>query len=302
MRVPLLSLVVLAAVPAAAAEISVKAANGHVDVTATTAPLAEILDRISRQTGMKIVYEGAPPRQLMTVSLLGRTPAEAVNALLEGQGLNYALIADATGTSVQTLLMTGSSTAKSTGMGGAGGMSPARATMVAPPLSGSDAADEPEEDGEQETVQPEAAAAAGEPAPAPGADATAPAHPGPGVFPPGMSPAPNANGAAPPSANPGVAPLTPSAAAPGSLNPAQGSPAPGVFPNPNANVPGLRLPPQPGMGGPRMMPVSPYSPVAPFVPAMPGGTPPLPGGAPTPTNPPGDDAPGPTPTGPPDAS
>src|SRR5215470_19540100 len=133
MRAVLVSLALLAALPLSAAEVSVKAANGRLDVVATTAPLAEILDRISRQTGMKIVYEGAQPRQLVTVSLLGRSPAEAVNALLEGQGLNYALVADASGTSVQTLLMTGSSTSRSGGGGGtAGGMTPARATMVAP--------------------------------------------------------------------------------------------------------------------------------------------------------------------------
>src|SRR5215468_3226996 len=165
MRSGLVSLVVLAAVPLSAAEISVKAANGRLDVVATTAPLNDILDRVSRQTGMKIVYEGAPPRQLVTVSLLGRTPAEAVNALLEGQGLNYALIADATGLSVQTLLMTGSTSRTSGGgaSGGTGGMTPPRATMVAPPLSGSDAADEPEEEAEAENAQPEPVTAGPEP-------------------------------------------------------------------------------------------------------------------------------------------
>jgi hypothetical protein len=37
----------------------------------------------------------------------GRTPAEAVYGILEGLGLNYALLMDATGTRVQTLMITG---------------------------------------------------------------------------------------------------------------------------------------------------------------------------------------------------
>src|SRR5262245_9846339 len=93
------------------AEVAVRAAGGRVDVTANAAPLADVLDRLARQTGMKVVYEGPAPRQLVTVSLLGRSPAEAVHDLLEGQGLNYALVGDSSGMGVQTLLMTGQATA-----------------------------------------------------------------------------------------------------------------------------------------------------------------------------------------------
>ena len=57
---------------------------------------------------MKVVYEGSAPRQLVTVSLHGRSPTEAVLGLLEGQGLNYILIGDASGERVQTLMMAGS--------------------------------------------------------------------------------------------------------------------------------------------------------------------------------------------------
>src|SRR5262245_39930616 len=89
------------------AEVTVRGVAGRVHVTANAAPLADVLDRLARQTGMKVVYEGPAPRQLVTVSLLGRSPAEAVHDLLEGQGLNYALLGDSSGTGVQTLLMTG---------------------------------------------------------------------------------------------------------------------------------------------------------------------------------------------------
>src|SRR5512143_3026381 len=85
----------------ASAEVSVRVSGGRVDLTATAAPVAEVLDRLARQTGMKVVYEGPAPRQLVTVSLHGRTPAETILAVFEGLGLNYAMVADATGAGIQ---------------------------------------------------------------------------------------------------------------------------------------------------------------------------------------------------------
>jgi hypothetical protein len=98
------------AVPAAA-EVRVQVAGGSVDLAVTAAPVADVIDRLARQTGMKVVYEGPAPRQLVTLSLKGRTPAQAVLAVLEGQGVNFALVTDATGALVRTLLVTGSATA-----------------------------------------------------------------------------------------------------------------------------------------------------------------------------------------------
>jgi hypothetical protein len=95
-----------AAAPAAA-EVAVRVSGVQVDLTATAAPLADVLDRLARQTGMKVVYEGSAPRRLVTLSLHGRTPAETVLALFEGLGINYALVADATGAQVQTLVVAG---------------------------------------------------------------------------------------------------------------------------------------------------------------------------------------------------
>lgn len=97
----------LIALPAAAADVSVRLTDGRVDLSATAAPIADVLERLSKQTGMKVVYEGPAPRQLVTVSLHGRSPTEAVLGLLEGQGLNYILIGDASGERVQTLMMAG---------------------------------------------------------------------------------------------------------------------------------------------------------------------------------------------------
>src|SRR6266511_1870800 len=101
----------LLALPTEAAEINVRVAEGRVDLSANAAPVADVLDRLSKQTGMKVVYEGPPPRQLVSVSLAGRTPAEAVVGLLEGLGLNYMLLGDPSGTRVQTLMMAGAAPA-----------------------------------------------------------------------------------------------------------------------------------------------------------------------------------------------
>src|SRR5262245_10901851 len=99
---------ILAAVPGPArAGVDVKLKAGRVDVKATAAPVAEILERLARQTGMKVVYDGLPPRQVVTATLQDRTVPEAILGILEGLGLNYALVMDSAGTKVETLLMAG---------------------------------------------------------------------------------------------------------------------------------------------------------------------------------------------------
>src|SRR5262245_33373006 len=93
------------------AAVDVRVTGQSVDIQASNAPLSEVLERLSRQTRMKVVYDGAPPRQTITLDLRGRTPVEAVVAALEGQGVNYALSMDPTGTRVETLLVSGTATA-----------------------------------------------------------------------------------------------------------------------------------------------------------------------------------------------
>jgi hypothetical protein len=137
----------------AAAEVTVRlvpataAAASHVELTARAAPLAEVLDRLGRQIGMKVVYEGPSPRQLVTLSLQGRSPAETVLGLLEGQGLNFALVSDPSGTQVVTLLVAG--TAPSTGSAAPATTSspstpgtPFRRPLSPPPGSGPDTMEE----------------------------------------------------------------------------------------------------------------------------------------------------------------
>ncbi|HEY5906643.1 MAG TPA: hypothetical protein VIZ31_01290, partial [Vicinamibacteria bacterium] len=98
-----LGLLVVAARPVSA-EVNVRVTAGRVDITASAAPLSEVLRRLAERTGMKVVYEGAEPREPVTVSLPGRSPVEAVNELLKDRGLNYALSVHATGR-VETLII-----------------------------------------------------------------------------------------------------------------------------------------------------------------------------------------------------
>jgi hypothetical protein len=111
MRAPLATLMAVAIASPGMAAVDVRVSGQSVDVQASNAPLSEVLDRLSRQTQMKIVYDGTPPRQTVTLDLRGRTPVEAVVAALEGQGVNYALAMDPTGTRVETLLVSGTATA-----------------------------------------------------------------------------------------------------------------------------------------------------------------------------------------------
>ena len=96
-----------------AAQTEVRRAGDKLDVRATAAAVSEVLDRIARETGMKVSYDGAPPRARISMNLTGVTPAHAVLSVLEGQGLNYALRLDPSGAKVETLLLVsgGTSTA-----------------------------------------------------------------------------------------------------------------------------------------------------------------------------------------------
>jgi hypothetical protein len=106
MRVPAVAaLLLLASAPARPGTVEVRSTEAGLDVRADAAPLADILERISRQTGMKVVYDGTPMRSPVTATVERASAAEAVLSLLEGQGVSYALIMDPTGTKVETLML-----------------------------------------------------------------------------------------------------------------------------------------------------------------------------------------------------
>jgi hypothetical protein len=226
----------------ASAEVVVRVAGGHVDLTATAAPLADVLDRLARQTGMKVVYEGPAPRQLVTVSLHGRTPAETVLAVFEGLGLNYAMVADSTGASVQTLVVAGASSATA-----ASGSSPAagRPTVgpggrrpFGPPPGSSPEPVEPEFDEADEEAEVNDLDFTGMPAGVEAPEAAGAQQPPGGPVPatvPGQNPAvpPQGPGPAP------TQPTTPFSASPFTPQPPQPFP-----PVPPGTPPGANPPPQ----------------------------------------------------------
>ena len=55
-------LLLAAAGAASAAEVQVQTNGSLVDLEAKAAPLSEVLDRLARLTGMKLVFDGATPR------------------------------------------------------------------------------------------------------------------------------------------------------------------------------------------------------------------------------------------------
>jgi hypothetical protein len=157
-----------------AAEVEIQRSGDRLNLTAVAAPLSDILDRLASQTGMRVVYDAQPPRQLVTARLDQRTTAEAVVGIMEGLGLNYALVMNVAGTRVDQLLVLGpvGVAAPSTA---AARPTPASPRRPQPPeLNFDDEPEEPPEDEFEEedlTDAPEApapsAAPAGPPAPPP---------------------------------------------------------------------------------------------------------------------------------------
>jgi hypothetical protein len=92
--------------PFASAGIEVRVSQGGgLAVRAAGAPLCDVVDRIARVTGMRVEYEGPPPRTPVTLSLDRPSAAEAVMLVLEGLGLNYALTMQAEGRQVRSLFV-----------------------------------------------------------------------------------------------------------------------------------------------------------------------------------------------------
>lgn len=138
------------ALPArAAVEVKTDAA-GRVSVRAD-APASEVLDRLGAQTGMKVVYEGAPPRTRVNVAFEQRSPAEAVLKVLEGLGYDYLVRFDRSGTRPELLIVSGPSSGAMRPGPAMAATSPARPARAMPPVEddedeeGLDEADEAQE-------------------------------------------------------------------------------------------------------------------------------------------------------------
>lgn len=102
--------VLLAAAAAATAprgsQLRIETSSDGIAIKAVAVPLADVLDRIARETGMKVLYDGAPPRKPVTLSLTRRNSVDMVNAVLQEAGVNYAVVLDPSRTRIARLLVT----------------------------------------------------------------------------------------------------------------------------------------------------------------------------------------------------
>lgn len=71
--------------------------GGRLQVEARAVPVAEVLRCLVEKAGLRLEYDGAAPRQSLSVSVEGGSLAETISALLEGLGMNYLLTRDASG-------------------------------------------------------------------------------------------------------------------------------------------------------------------------------------------------------------
>jgi hypothetical protein len=120
MRAPLLIALSLLLHPGA--ELEVKAVGGRVSVKARGVPLSRILERLGQETGMKVVYEAAPPSQIVTAVVEADSEREVLTRVLEGLGVSYAFRLDPSGRRVEMLLVTRAAAA-GPGPGPGGGIS-----------------------------------------------------------------------------------------------------------------------------------------------------------------------------------
>ncbi|HXY39939.1 MAG TPA: hypothetical protein VEQ10_09725 [Vicinamibacteria bacterium] len=86
--------------------LEVRAASGLVTMHCRTAPLSAVLDQLSRQTGLNVVYGGPRPSMPVSIDIEGLSEADALSRLLEGLGLDYAVQLDAAGSHVIAVLFT----------------------------------------------------------------------------------------------------------------------------------------------------------------------------------------------------
>src|SRR5260221_14084345 len=87
------------------ADLDVQSKDGLLTVRARAVPLVKVLDWLSRETGMKLVYMGGRPSQAITLNIEGLSESEAVSRILEGLGLSYLFQMDPSRRRVVTLII-----------------------------------------------------------------------------------------------------------------------------------------------------------------------------------------------------
>ncbi len=96
-----------------------RAPDGTLELSVRAVPLPEVLSCLVARAGLRVEYDGPPPRPSVSVTLRGESLAATLASLLEGLGVNYLLSRDPAGAAVERLIVFG--TSRSTGAPGGGG-------------------------------------------------------------------------------------------------------------------------------------------------------------------------------------
>ncbi|HYO47893.1 MAG TPA: hypothetical protein VEY33_14540, partial [Gemmatimonadota bacterium] len=102
------------------------------DLSARAVPLADVLRCLVEHAGLRVEYDGPPPRQLVSVALRGDSLASTLESLLEGLGVNYLLSRDPSGRGVERLIVFGASRATEPTSGRGARSSPSGGEPVEP--------------------------------------------------------------------------------------------------------------------------------------------------------------------------
>jgi hypothetical protein len=100
-----LAAAILAVPGVTAAEVVVTDAEGGIRVEARQDGLTDVLEAFAERTGLEVIYEGPPPNVSVTAAIRDVSSARALVRLLEGRGLNYALVTDMSGMNAVKLLL-----------------------------------------------------------------------------------------------------------------------------------------------------------------------------------------------------
>jgi hypothetical protein len=212
------------------AEVIVRARPGRVDVIARAAPLTAVLEAFAERTGTEVTYEGSPPERQVTVTLVDRTPARALEEILQGLGVSYALRTDTSGERVEALHIVGADAAGTAAGAAASRLEPEDDQQPAWD-EGEDPRESAETDGWEEDEIPEPATA-------------------PGMLPAGMREGVVSGPGGP---SPPGTPVEGGGLAPGVLPPGMtGSPPGEASSGPEAPIDERVLPPPPGASRPEV--------------------------------------------------
>ena len=148
----LLLLLLLLPVRQSPSELEVHASEGLLTVRARAVPLEEVLERLSRETGVRVIYEGPRPSPLITISIENQPERTALVQILEGLGLNHVIQMDASGRRVETLMVdepfgSGPAAATSRGQPATRTFQPPEPQAIVPAESGFENESPPESEG-----------------------------------------------------------------------------------------------------------------------------------------------------------